>query len=130
MTDLPFDGRFALVVEDEPFTCKVLAKMLARLGFSTVHQANDGGAGLDVVRTQPLDVVLCDIEMAPVDGLAFQKTVRAEGHLALPVLFTTNRIDDARAADARSLGADTFLTKPPAPDRLQAALSRMLGGAG
>ncbi|MCW2237808.1 response regulator [Azospirillum canadense] len=119
-----------LVIEDESFTRMVLAKMLGTLGFKAVHQAADGEAGLAVVRAHAPDVVVCDVEMQPMDGLGFLKSLRASPNprdRALPVVFMTNRTDQARMDEAAALGADIFILKPATPESLTECLSAKLG---
>lgn len=119
-----------LVIEDEAFTRMVLARMLGSLGFKTVHQAADGESGLAAVSTHQPDVVVCDVEMHPMDGLQFLKALRGSDdprQSALPVVFMTNRLAPDRVAEAASLGADTFIQKPATPDSLRANLSAKLG---
>lgn len=119
-----------LVIEDESFTRMVLAKMLGTLGFKAVHQAADGVAGLAAVQTHHPDVVVCDVEMQPMDGLGFLKALRASAdsrHRALPVVFMTNRADQARMDEAAALGSDTFIVKPATPESLTATLGAKLG---
>lgn len=119
-----------LVIEDETFTRMVLAKMLSSLGFKAVHQAQDGESGLAAVHAHAPDAVVCDVEMAPVDGLGFLRALRASEdprHKALPVLFMTNRADEGRMAEARALGVDTFLVKPATPEALREKLGERLG---
>lgn len=130
MADTAFGDYSVLVIEDEAFTRMVLARMLSSLGFKAVHQAADGEAGLSAVHAHTPDAVLCDVEMAPMDGLGFLRALRADGEPrlgGLPVLFMTNRIDEARMAEARALGVDTFLTKPATPDSLRQTFAAKLG---
>ncbi|MBY3753790.1 response regulator [Azospirillum formosense] len=119
-----------LVIEDESFTRMVLAKMLAALGFRSVHQAADGEAGLAAVQTHKPDLVVCDVEMQPMDGLGFLKALRTSPdarHRALPVVFMTNRADQSRMDEAAALGADTFIVKPATPESLKGTLGAKLG---
>lgn len=119
-----------LVIEDEKFTRMVLAKMLATLGFKAVHQAEDGQSGLAAVEAHDPDLVVCDVEMQPMDGLGFLRSLRASAEArrrALPVVFMTNRADQDRMAEAAALGADTFIVKPATPDALKEKLSAKLG---
>ncbi|MBP2295408.1 response regulator [Azospirillum rugosum] len=119
-----------LVIEDESFTRMVLAKMLGTLGFKAVHQAADGEAGLAAVRAHAPDVVVCDVEMQPMDGLGFLKALRASPDSrdrALPVVFMTNRTDQARMDEAAALGAGIFILKPATPESLAECLSAKLG---
>ncbi|AWJ84538.1 response regulator [Azospirillum sp. TSH58] len=119
-----------LVIEDESFTRMVLARMLAALGFRSVHQAADGEAGLAAVRAHGPDLVVCDVEMQPMDGLGFLKALRASPdarHRALPVVFMTNRADQSRVDEAAAFGADTFILKPATPASLKETLGAKLG---
>lgn len=127
MATTAFGDFTVLVIEDEAFTRMVLAKMLAALGFKAVRQAADGEAGLAAVREHRPDIVVCDVEMTPLDGLGFLRALRGGGDAALPVVFMTNRVDEERMAEARSLGADAFLVKPATPDSLRTALGARLG---
>ena len=119
-----------LVIEDESFTRMVLAKMLSTLGFRAVHQAADGGAGLAAVQAHDPDLIVCDVEMQPMDGLGFLKTLRASDnprHRALPVVFMTNRADQGRMDEAAAFGAGTVIVKPATPESLKEALGAKLG---
>lgn len=130
MTTPAFGDYSVLVIEDESFTRMVLAKMLGTLGFKAVHQAQDGSTGLEAVRTHNPDIILCDVEMLPLDGLGFLKALRGSGDArqnALPVVFMTNRTDESRMAEAKALGAGTFLVKPATPDSLRQTLTSHLG---
>ncbi|WP_353857850.1 response regulator [Azospirillum formosense] len=119
-----------LVIEDESFTRMVLARMLVALGFRSVHQAADGEAGLAAVQAHVPDLVVCDVEMQPMDGLGFLRALRASPdarHRALPVVFMTNRADQSRMDEAAAFGADTFIVKPPTPASLKETLGAKLG---
>lgn len=128
-SDEEFRGVSVLVVEDESFTRMVLVKMLSGLGFSPVHQAADGAAGLAAVSAQAPDLILCDVEMQPMDGFGFVRALRANEDRRLsrlPVVFMTNRADQDRLAEARASGADAVLPKPATPDALRRALGERL----
>ncbi|SMH58302.1 response regulator [Azospirillum agricola] len=124
-----FRDRSVLVVEDEAFTRMVLVRMLSGMGFAAVHQAADGAAGLAAVAEHRPDLILCDVEMQPMDGFAFVRSLRAKGDRALavlPVLFMSGRADAERLAEARASGADAILPKPATPDALRRALAERL----
>lgn len=123
-----FESYSVLVVDDESFTRKVLARLLSDLGFRTVREAADGVGALEEVRLHRPDVVLCDVEMKPLDGLEFLRALRAaEGPLrTIPVILMTNRADPQRTAEAGSAGADAVLQKPVTRDLLRSALTSRL----
>lgn len=125
-TGTPFGALSVLVVEDESFTRMVLAKMLGTLGVKAVHQAADGESGLAVVAAHAPDLVLCDVEMQPMDGFGFVRALRTSGesrHSSLPVVFMSGRVDDDRKAQARDSGAHAVLAKPVTPASLREALT-------
>lgn len=125
-TETPFGGLSVLVVEDESFTRMVLAKMLGTLGVKAVHQAADGESGLAVVAAHAPDLVLCDVEMQPMDGFGFVRALRTSGesrHSSLPVVFMSGRVDEDRKAQARDSGAHAVLAKPVTPAGLREVLS-------
>lgn len=113
-----------LLIEDEPFTRMVLARMLSSLGTGTVYQAADGNGGLAMLADRQVDLVLCDVEMRPMDGLAFLAEVRTDpASVDLPVILMTNRSDETRQAEARRLGATALISKPVEIDSLRKMLA-------
>ncbi len=125
-TETPFGALSVLVVEDESFTRMVLAKMLGTLGVQAVHQAADGESALAAVAAHAPDLVLCDVEMQPMDGFGFVRALRASPESrsrSLPVVFMSGRVDGDREAAARASGAALVLAKPVTPASLRVALS-------
>jgi two-component system chemotaxis response regulator CheY len=125
-TETPFGALSVLVVEDESFTRMVLAKMLGALGVKAVHQAADGESGLAAVAAHSPDLVLCDVEMQPMDGFGFVRVLRAGGdpyRHALPVVLMSGRVDGDREAQAHAGGADAVLAKPVTPASLREILA-------
>ena len=125
-TETPFGALSVLVIEDESFTRMVLAKMLGTLGVKAVHQAADGESGLAAVAAHSPDLVLCDVEMQPMDGFGFVRALRAGGEpyrQALPVVLMSGRVDGDREAQARDGGADAVLAKPVTPASLREVLA-------
>ncbi|SMF67230.1 two-component system, chemotaxis family, response regulator CheY [Azospirillum oryzae] len=127
---MPFGALSVLVIEDESFTRMVLAKMLGTLGVKAVHQAADGESGLAAVAAHSPDLVLCDVEMQPMDGFGFVRALRVGGEPhrhALPVVLMSGRVDGDREAQARDCGADAVLAKPVTPAGLRDVLAMGLG---
>lgn len=118
-----------LVVEDESFTRMVLVRMVKGLGVGTVHQAADGQSGLAVLDAHTPGLILCDVEMQPMDGFSFLRHLRAHPdprRRSLPVVFMSNRADEERVAEARAAGAEAILAKPATPDTLRQVLTERL----
>jgi len=108
-----------VVVDDEPLARRRLIRMLGAVGdVEVVADAADGTAALDAIaRTRP-DVLLLDIHMPGLDGLAL-----AARYAELPpVVFITAH--DEHAVRAFELGAVDYLLKPVRPARLAQAIER------
>ncbi len=107
-----------LIVDDEPLARRRLARLVAELGQDEViGEAEDGVAALEAIDRLGPDVVLLDISMPGLDGLA----VAAARH-DVAVIFTTAHPE--HAVTAFEVEAIDYLLKPIARDRLEAALSR------
>src|SRR2546423_2896533 len=107
-----------LVVDDDAPILRMLQRTLAAEGYE-VTTAGDGGAALAAVERAVPDVLVLDVAMPGLDGLAVCRRLRAKG-LALPILLLTARdaVDDRVAGlDA---GADDYLVKPFAAAELLA----------
>lgn len=118
-------GRAVLVVEDHALNREVVARMLARFGF-TVDTADDGRAGLDRFDPDRHVLVLMDSQMPVMDGCTAARAIRASeapGRRVPIVALTANATADERARTRRA-GMDDFLSKPIAADRLAAVLAR------
>ena len=123
-----------LVAEDNPTNRLVVSRMLERMG----HRATavvDGTEAVAAVRTQPFDLVLMDVMMPEMDGLAATAAIRRlPGPVALvPIIgLTANALRSDEVA-CLAAGMDHFATKPISADRLAQAIAKVLhdrGGAG
>lgn len=111
-----------LIIDDDQGLSRVLAMTLRVSGFDPAI-ANDGDAGLDLLRSQPYDAVVLDMRMPGKDGRAVYREMRKEG-IEAPVLVLSAY--DARQA-YEDLGCQAYLNKPFEPDRLIRELYSLLG---
>jgi len=103
-----------LVIEDQTFIRGVIVRILKQLEFGAIHEASDGSDGLNIALERRPDVIICDIEMAPMDGLTFLQQLRnrePEGR-KVPVIFLTNHASREMVLKARDLGVNAFIAKP------------------
>jgi DNA-binding response OmpR family regulator len=109
-----------LVVEDEPRMAEVLERTLQEDGHQVVV-ARDGREGFEIARNSVFDVIVLDVMLPGIDGIAIARKLR-ECRNQTPVLMLTAR--DAPADIVRGLdsGADDYLTKPFSIDILLARL--------
>ncbi len=120
-----------LVVEDEPKTAAAVRLYLEHGGF-VVLEARDGAEGLRLAREGRPDLLVLDVMLPGVDGLALCRAVRAESDV--PILFLTARTTEEDKLRGLGIGADDYVTKPFSPRelvaRIRAVLRRARAGAG
>ena len=121
-----------IVVEDSPTVAAVVRYFLELEGFE-VHVAVDGADGLACATQRPFDVVVSDINMPGMDGIAMVQALRQDpktAHIAVIMLTEERGVD--REAEAFAAGADAYLLKPVEPRRLTAQVRAVLsrGGGG
>jgi CheY-like chemotaxis protein len=123
------NGLSVLVVDDNPYTRKLLRMMLINLGAKTIYEAADGMAALDLVRTADPEVMILDWEMPVLTGAEVVRIVRSPGLFPkpnLPIIMLTAYGQRERVATAMKLGVNEFLVKPASPKALQDRLLSIL----
>ncbi|HET8528007.1 MAG TPA: response regulator transcription factor [Gaiellaceae bacterium] len=113
-----------LVVDDDPPIRRMLERTLAAEGYR-VETAADGGQALAAVERSVPDLLVLDVAMPGVDGLAVCRRVRERG-LALPILLLTARDSVRDRVAGLDAGADDYLVKPFAADELLARARALL----
>jgi DNA-binding NarL/FixJ family response regulator len=106
-----------LLVDDHPLTREGLAALLAGNGFEVVGQAGDGREAIDLARELQPDVVLLDLSMPELDGLAALPRLRAEAPNCEVVVLTASG-DEGNLLAAIRGGAAGYLLKTEPPERL------------
>lgn len=110
MTAPAGDRPRVLVVDDEPDFRSALATRLERRGFD-VDLAADGAEALGAASASPPDVVVLDVLMPGLDGIATLRRFRSE-HPEIPVILLTGHASASSGIDGMRLGAFDYLTKP------------------
>ena len=104
-----------LVAEDHEFQRSMLVQMLENLGATGVYEAEDGRAAMEITREleHPFDIIVTDIDMPGMDGLALCKLVKEDRILQkLPVAIFSSMINEPLAKKCAVVGADVQYTKP------------------
>ena len=115
-----------LVVDDYPMNRIKLSRVLEQQGH-TVAAAENGQQALDMLRTEPFDVVLLDILMPEMDGHQVLEAMKADNQLRdIPVIVISAVEDVDSAVQCIEIGAEDFLPKPFNPVFLKARLSASL----
>ncbi len=107
-----------LIIEDEPAIRRVLAKILSEENKEyEIEEASDGVEGLEKIKKEEYDLVLCDIKMPKLDGmevLTSSKKIKPE----IPLVMISGHGDLETAVNAMKLGAYDYISKPPDLNRL------------
>jgi EAL domain-containing protein (putative c-di-GMP-specific phosphodiesterase class I) len=111
-----------LVVDDEPVTARGYARALSAAGYK-VSVAHDGREAAALAKATAFDVIISDIAMPDMDGLALLRTVR-ENDLDVPMIFMTGSPALESALQAIEYGAFRYLLKPVAPEAMLEVVAR------
>ena len=107
-----------LIIEDEEPIRRVLVRILTEEDSNfEIYQASDGKKGLDLIKKESFDLVLCDIKMPKVDGIELLQRTR-KTNLTLPFIMLTGHGNIETAVESMKLGAYDFISKPPDLNRL------------
>jgi two-component system response regulator MprA len=117
-------GPSILVVDDDAAIRRVLSRGLAAEGYEVATASDGGGALVELERHVP-DLVVLDVGLPGLDGLAVARRARAKG-VSVPILMLTARDDVADRVAGLDAGADDYLVKPFATDELLARIRALL----
>ena len=113
-------GAKILLVDDEEIFIRNMSKLLSARGYK-VRTSNSGDAAIQVLKAQAVDVIVLDLKMPGMDGLATLKEIQKLGLFTQTLILTGHGSIDS-ALEAIKLGAYDFLTKPCEIDDITAKI--------
>ncbi|MFC9982080.1 response regulator [Gordonia sp. NPDC127522] len=117
-----------MIVDDDPLVRSGLRLLLGGdAGLDIVAEAGNGQEALDTHATAPVDLVLMDLRMPVLDGIAATGRFKALASPPAIIVLTTFDADDY-VVRALAMGADGFLLKDTPPDDIVAAIHQVLDG--
>ena len=126
MSDAKRTAARILVVEDDPDNRRIVVKVLAVDGYTTLEAA-DGESAVALARREHPDAILMDLAMPGVDGWEAARRLKADPATAdIPIVALTAfalRGDEDRAREA---GCDAYLAKPCRPQAIRDVVGRLL----
>lgn len=118
-----------LIVEDNRANFAVLDYLLRAHGY-TVLAAGNGREALELLAREPVDLVLCDMQMPVMDGFEFARHKRADARLAsIPLLAVTASSMAGDRSRVLAAGFDDYFAKPIDPETFVGAMERHLPSA-
>ena len=115
-----------LLIEDEEPIRRVLIRILEEENKDyEITECEDGKLGLNRLKKEDFDLVLCDIKMPKMDGVEVLQKAR-ESSVNVPFIMLTGHGNVSTAVEAMKLGAHDFISKPPDLNRLLTAVRNAL----
>jgi two-component system chemotaxis response regulator CheY len=121
-----------LVVEDQDMVREIVVAILRALGCEAIRAASDGDAALAMVLEDAPDLILCDINMQPVDGFQFVTHLRDNGFAGprrIPTIFLTAHSTEDVVTRAKQVGVDAYIVKPVKRAVLEERIGQVLQAA-
>jgi two-component system, chemotaxis family, chemotaxis protein CheY len=116
-----------LNVDDSASVRQMVQLTLQGAGYK-VLQANDGADGLAKAKAGAVDMVVTDLNMPVMNGLALIRELRKlPAYRGVPILFLTTESDAALKKEAKDAGATGWITKPFQQEQLVAVVRKVLG---
>jgi two-component system chemotaxis response regulator CheY len=119
-------AKTVLIVEDSSST-RGLAKFAIKKAGYTPLEAEDGVQGLEQLKNNQVDLIITDLNMPNMDGLELVRQVKANpATSSIPIFVCTTEMRPELMATGKELGVMAWIVKPFIPDKLLAALKKVL----
>lgn len=107
-----FEDLRVLLVDENGSTRRQIGVMLRQIGIHSFFEADNGLAGLDLLRDRLPDILMVGQVRDSGDGIAFTRQVRDEVSRSLPIVIVAGYADLWRLGEAKEAGATEFLVRP------------------
>ena len=120
-------SKSVLIVDDEEMTRDLLRLMLRGTGL-TIHEAEDGYIALEQIEVHEPDLIILDVMMPGLDGLAVCRKLRSQASTHdLPIIMLSAKTTPSAIQDGLDAGANKYLTKPVGFKELISNIQAVLG---
>jgi two-component system chemotaxis response regulator CheY len=120
-------SKTVLSVDDSASVRQMVKLTLTGAGYQVI-QASDGAEGLAKARETAVDMVVTDINMPVMNGLALIRELRQlPNYKGVPIVFLTTESDEGMKREAKAAGATGWITKPFQQEQLVAVVKKVLG---
>ncbi len=119
-------GKRILVVDDCDTTRKLLSYIIRDRGH-VILGASNGIEALEVLASNPVDLVITDLNMPQMDGFELSRNLRgSEAYMNIPIVMVTTEAGEIDRKMGIDAGVTTFLTKPISPQKLLYEIEKLL----
>lgn len=108
-------GATAMVVDDSPFALDLTAQALLGFGLKTRYACHSAAAAIEILRDDPIDLLVVDCEMPGMNGYELVRWLRRSAldpNAFAPIIMTAAHVRRSKVAEARDCGANFLITKP------------------
>lgn len=112
-----------LIADDDAEIADLVAIHLEKEGYRVI-KVSDGQETIDVIQTQPIDLLILDIMMPKMDGYEVTRRIREKHNM--PIIFLSAKTSDFDKVQGLVIGADDYMTKPFIPIELVARVNAQL----
>jgi CheY-like chemotaxis protein len=118
-----------LVVDDSRHMRSLVRSVLRALGARHIKEATDGADAYARLGSYAADIIICNWQMSPMDGLEFVRLLRTDSDSPnpfVPVIMLTAHTEAKRVVEARDAGVSEFLAKPISADQLYSRIRAII----
>jgi len=120
-------SKHILIVDDSKTVRNLVAFIMKKEGFK-VTTAEDGLDGLEKLYSNPIDLIISDVNMPRMDGFTFIKTVREQdAYKDTPIVILSTEGQEKDIQFGMNLGANLYLVKPTQPEKMVRNIRMLLG---
>ena len=115
-----------MIIDDSASIRLVVSIALKKAGYD-VLEAEDGEDALNKLTGQKIHLIVCDVNMPNMDGISFLKAVKQnQSYKFTPIIMLTTESQEEKKQEGRAAGAKAWVVKPFKPDRMIAAIEKLI----
>ena len=118
-----------LIVDDFATMRRILKNIMKQIGFSNIAEADNGKNALKVLKSDKIDLVLCDWNMPEMAGIDVLNAVRADNDLKdTPFIMVTAEAQKENILEAVKSGVSSYIVKPFTAETVEEKLQKVFAG--
>jgi len=115
-----------LIVDDFATMRRILKNIMKQIGFSNISEAENGKNALKLLKSEPIDLVLCDWNMPEMAGIDLLNAVRGDDQLkAMPFVMVTAEAQKENILEAVKAGVSSYIVKPFTAETVEEKLKKV-----